>query len=304
MARSIVAEHLDVLVARNDDGSAPSQPDGMILLTDGTEAALEVITDNDVPFRRLWDALERSGHRIELPAGAQAWHVSLHHRAQMKTLRRVLPDALASLPTEPFRGMETPADSWLAGEDHVDVLDMLSAIGVATLMPIENGTGYVAVTTHGWSNWENVVPFIPWVQQTLEREHDVASKLLKAGTTQRHAFIWATSGSPFAVLAELAMGDEDEHDAAGLPDGFLDELGAAESEAAPARASLPDPELPDGITHLWVGSRRSNKSALYWSPDGGWEQTAWRTPSSEHAIEQRIGRDHDDAGDDAELTES
>jgi hypothetical protein len=36
MAGAIVARHLDTLVERSDDGTAPGQPDGLIYLTDGS----------------------------------------------------------------------------------------------------------------------------------------------------------------------------------------------------------------------------------------------------------------------------
>ncbi|MBT2501228.1 hypothetical protein [Curtobacterium sp. ISL-83] len=55
MARLIVAYHLDTLVERSDDGTAPGQPDGLIYLRDGQYAPLEVVSDHDVAHRRLSD---------------------------------------------------------------------------------------------------------------------------------------------------------------------------------------------------------------------------------------------------------
>ena len=54
-------------------------------------------------------------------------------------------------------------------------------------------------------------------------------------------------------------------------------------------APLPDPDLPAPITHLWIASTLSSRGALHWSPDSGWERTAWRTPAHEDDIDATVG---------------
>lgn len=57
----------------------------------------------------------------------------------------------------------------------------------------------------------------------------------------------------------------------------------------PEPAPLADPDLPAGISHLWLASTLSGRGALHWSADGGWERTGWRTPEDEDAIDATTG---------------
>lgn len=49
MARAIVAHHLDILVERSDDGTAPGQPDGLIYLSTATNAGFAMAQSADIP---------------------------------------------------------------------------------------------------------------------------------------------------------------------------------------------------------------------------------------------------------------
>ena len=69
MARVIVAHHLDTVVERSDDGTAPGQPDGLIYLPDGGHAPLEVVSDHDVTHANLSDALHWQGDTITTSPG-------------------------------------------------------------------------------------------------------------------------------------------------------------------------------------------------------------------------------------------
>lgn len=84
MARAIVATHLDTLVDRSDDGTASGQPDGLIYLTDGGYAPLEVVSDHDGDYNRLSDALARQGETIATNPTDPGWYVALHHRSNLK----------------------------------------------------------------------------------------------------------------------------------------------------------------------------------------------------------------------------
>ncbi|ROS71866.1 hypothetical protein EDF24_3724 [Curtobacterium sp. PhB130] len=96
----------------------PGQPDGLIYLTDGSYAPLEVVSDNDVPHRRLSDALERQGETVAIASGAPGWYVALHHGSNLKRIRQRVPEILQELPPSEFVDGAVSADTWAAG--HVD----------------------------------------------------------------------------------------------------------------------------------------------------------------------------------------
>ncbi|KTR40385.1 hypothetical protein NS263_07940 [Curtobacterium oceanosedimentum] len=118
MAWAIVAHHLDTLVERSDDGTAPGQPDGLIYLSDGSYAPIEVVSDNDVPHRRLSDALDRQDETITIAPDAPGWYVALRHGSNLKRIRQRVPEILQELPPSEFTDGTVPADTWAAGPDH------------------------------------------------------------------------------------------------------------------------------------------------------------------------------------------
>ena len=91
-----------------------------------------------------------------------------------------------------------------------------------------------------------------WVEAVLTRQADVGEKLALAKIGEEgHAFIWVTIGSDTAINSFL--------------DGSMVEL------------PTQPPNLPSGVTHVWVASGFSSARSLAWFPDVGWHQldTAW-----------------------------
>jgi hypothetical protein len=82
--------------------------------------------------------------------------------------------------------------------------DSLACLGVSYSGAIADINGTVVIRTKGWASWDHAVDVVSWISRVLEREDDVASQLDKHGGPQRHAFIWATIGSAYAVAAEDA----------------------------------------------------------------------------------------------------
>lgn len=300
MARAIVANHLDTLVDRSDDGTAPGQPDGLIYLTEGGYAPLEVVSDHDGDYNRLSDALAHQGETITTTPDDPGWYVALHHRSNLKRIRNLLPTILRELPPAEFLEGAVPADTWAAGPDHVDRLDQLASLGVSYLAAYPDVPGLIGIGTKGWSSWGDPIDVVPWVARVLDREADVAEKLERHGGPQRHAFLWATLGSAWAINSALDW----HEDSPPLPkpigpeidEEFWDMLLGPE-HLRPEPAPLTDPDLPAGISHLWLASTLSGRGALHWSPDGGWERTGWRTPEHEDAIDAAIGPVHRPLGD-------
>lgn len=291
LARRIVAEHLDVQVERFDDGTAPRQPDGLIQLADATTAPLEVVSDHDVAYNRLSDALKRQGSTIGLPADEASWYISIRHNANLKRIRELAPALLRSLPAGDLREGVVPADTWAAGQDHADQLEALATLGVAYLAAIPDHHGAIVIRTNGWSTWDDAIDMLPWIARVLEREHDVSTKLGEHGGLQRHAFIWATIGSAYAVTEALTAADAPPLDRAPGPEIDEDLLEAVFGpfDDVDEPAILGDPTLPSEITHLWIASTLSRRHAFHWSPDGGWEQTGWVTPGHEDDVAVLLG---------------
>jgi hypothetical protein len=89
-----------------------------------------------------------------------------------------------------------------------------------------------------------------WAAQFLtDTAPDVPQKLAASGHPERHAFIWATFTTPYEIASIL------------------------DGDAFPTQA----PQLPDGVTHLWVGAWYARTRTLYWRPDHGWSE-AYRIP--------------------------
>jgi hypothetical protein len=118
LARHIVSTVLGVPVERFEDGMANGQVDALIRYPDRL-AALEVAADHDAAFNAQWVALNRLGHKLEVPGLRKAWTVQLGRRAKVRDLERELPALL--LRWQDAEPLEKP---WDANGD-LDRLDIL-----------------------------------------------------------------------------------------------------------------------------------------------------------------------------------
>jgi hypothetical protein len=97
----------------------------------------------------------------------------------------------------------------------------------------------------GWRSWT----IIMW------RYADVSAKLgAHQAVSERQAFIWVRPDSDFGVQAQLEQGED--HPFPRKP-----------------------PNLPEGVTHVWVAGSAFSSGALAWFPDRGWWRIPWRRPS-------------------------
>jgi len=233
LARRIVAAELAVPVRRYENGTQNSMVDHVIELPSGP-VPLEVVGDHDVAHIRLWDALEKRGRAIWVPDLQSGWYVTLDHKTSLKRLERELPQLMRDWETTLLR-------------DRIDdgIPDELLRVGVTYLAPYGE-RGCLSLSTEGWNSWDDPVELNEWVQRVLEREADVATKVKAFGATEGHVFIWASSGSAWAI--RHALRDEDEDD---LP------------SAAPV--------LPDGVTEVWVGVTWANSGRVRYS-GGRWQR--------------------------------
>lgn len=246
VARHIVSQALNVPVSRFEDGLADSQVDALIHYPD-RHAALEVIGDHEEAFNRQWAALDRLGHRLIVPGLRYRWCVQLARRAKINEVARKLPAMLLRYEDEPDE-LSSARARWGTAPDN------MAALGVLMVYIIGGGpAGRVDLHVEGWSGSAGSGAVGAWVAEVLESQPDVPAKLLAHPTSEKHAFIWTTIGSSYSVQF------------------------AIENRAQP----LPEvaPELPEGVTHVWVAGSFTSQGCLAWFPDRGWWRVPWAWPS-------------------------
>ena len=244
-ARQIVSQALGVPVDRFEDGRSPSQIDAAIRYADGRIAALEIVADHEDEFNAQWSALQKIDHRVPVPGLQRSWLAHLARRAKVRDVTRYLPEIVAQLD----EGRDVSADRL----DRLGVT-WLEPLGADTTLP----AGHVYLFAEGWGGSAGPADEVPsFVERVLAEHDDVASKLAAHGGAERHAFIWTTIGSDYAV--QFALEDREQ--------------------PLPTRA----PRLPKGVTHVWVAGSFTSQGVLAWFPDSGW----WRTPFvwPEHPVE-------------------
>jgi hypothetical protein len=247
LARTIVAAHLGLEVKRFEDGTAPRQVDAVIH-RGSARIPLEVVSDNDVPYLRQWDALEKVGRTISTP-GHPGWFVSVKHSASVRQLHRELPRALAEI-----------ASIALVEDLDGSMPASLRRLGVTYFAPRSHGgEETIQISEEGWNNWDDPIELNPWVERVLQRERDVPEKLRAFPSAETHAFIWATTGSAMTIHSRLV--NDDEFD----------------------RIRFPVLKLPDGVTDVWVASTQNRRGCLHHS-NGLWERTSWITPGKDLQI--------------------
>ena len=243
VARYVVSTALAVDVVRVENRSAASHGDARFVYADGRRAMLAVVADQDSPVDAQWAALENVEHRLTVPGLRGTWVAQLAWQAKLRDVGRDLPRLAiqwqhrlkASGSTGRFRGM-LPVS--------------LHRLGVRAFDKLREGDdpGVIRLMTEGWSGTAGSGELGPFVERVLDEHRDVPAKLARCSADERHAFIWVTTGSDFA--AQYALEDRDQ--------------------PPPTTA----PNLPRGVSHVWVAGSSASQGVLAWFPDRGW----WRTP--------------------------
>jgi hypothetical protein len=240
LARHIVATALGVPVTRNDDGSRDRQVDALIHLPSG-EAPLEITSDHDSAFARLWKALAKIEHKAEVSGLESAWTLWLGHDTKVKALLRVLPGLMQRHEAELTRMRRIR-----------DLPDPLTEAGIRVATRSDGSPGLCHLFADGWAGFATESPG-PWAAALLTETPDNLRKLeTYPDAEQRHVFVWTTIGSAYGVQFAL-----ENREGVGLPDE--------------------SPDLPWPVTHLWVAGSFSSQGCLAWSTETGWWR-AWDWP--------------------------
>ena len=243
-ARHIVASVLGVRVRRFEDGTADRQVDAVIALPDG-DAGLEVVADHEDAFNAQWDALEKVGHKVAVPSLGNAWSAQLSRSAKVKRAVQQLPEIVLTLDAA-LRDPEVDTQS---------ALDDMERLGVRMLYPLKGGaSGYVNLHAEGWGGAASAQTMAEFVERLLAAAPDVPLKLAAHPTAEKHAFIWTTIGTDYGIQFQLETRDQ------------------------PLPTTAPD--LPSGVTHVWVAGSFTSQGVLAWFPDRGWWRPDWVWPTS------------------------
>lgn len=236
MARFVVEKALGVRVCSYDDRRGVSRVDAIIHRHGGVP--LETVSAPWVAGNKQSSALDRRGRRARFDGLTYGYKVCLTSSARVNDLRWVEP-TLRRLES-PETGERVPSRT----EDYEWIVRF----------PFVSA-GDVLFTTGGGGGRADYHPteVVHAASAILARTDyaDVARKLDDYGGHERHAVI---------------IVDDDETPAF----GWLRELRLVDLER------LPDPELPEEVTHLWLTPRGVRGMTMLWSASTHWRGMAWR----------------------------
>ncbi|MBS3180022.1 MULTISPECIES: hypothetical protein [unclassified Pseudoclavibacter] len=242
-ARQIVSEALGAPVRLHDDGTAHRMPDAMIELPGG-DVPMEIVSDPGKDYQRLEKALRKHGDELTVPGLRWGWQITLEHAADVRALRRDLPEHLEAL--------EAREES---AADYISTPPELRAMGVQHTIPLPAQAEFVRLYPRGWvvDQARPETALNDFVESMLAENDDVPKKLSRIDAPERHAFLWVMPESGRAVVSLLGVGrDWPKQDGTGL-------------------------SLPDGVSHVWVASTEGGSRVMHWKR-GKWLRIE-RSPS-------------------------
>lgn len=224
---------------------------------DGRVGAVEVTAAEDQDLAERQGAL--SGRRALLRDDrlANGWLVVLRDSAQVNVARERLPTLLLRLEAVGLQEGSVFSAGGLDEEGEHAWLEQMARSQVQTAKTTGGPAGTVILTGPmrvGFLSQDpdNVVTFVE--EFVASRPSDVA-KLDRAGTAERHLFIWggvfSTGWVPLRAL---------ERDVPQLP--------------------LRAPQLPEGLTHVWVAPEATPPARIvFWAATTGWVQVGTTRPA-------------------------
>lgn len=245
LARQIVADVLGVPVVQHDDNSLQSMVDAMIHTT-GSRVPLEVVMDVSPAVMKQGVQLAHYADGIPLPEGSASWLVQIARGSRTSRLGATLPPLVAALaPSATFE----------------DVPSALAELGVMSISSTgtHDGASMILLVGQGVSYVGAGPDLNGYVERFLERTPDVPLKLLlAAGPERAHAFICLTISGDYGGWA--ALRDEDRP---------LPQTG---------------PDLPPGVTDVWLAMGHVGRRVIRHSPENGWERTSRVITNDDEAL--------------------
>lgn len=220
-------------------------PDFEIHYADGRTGIGEVGLHEDPSTAAAWAAIHKSDtpQQITLPPGTGMWGVGFAVVPNIKRVHRELFTLITFLQEEGLTELHIQ-DDYPRGK----AADFARVLGVNYLSFHEDGTADLATFFLPFTG--GIVPtdsnlIVDWVEEVLLSDDfkDSWTKLLPFQCEEKHVFFMTSNRTPFGI----------------------DEL--LRRPTLPMRA----PNLPGGLTHIWIASRYGDVGAIYWSADSGWQ---------------------------------
>lgn len=230
-----------VTVSLHDDGTRNSMYDLNLARDGAVFGACEVTAAADQQCIEFWNVLNKNNGRWQEPTIQGGWGLEVEPSAKVRDLKRRLPTLLRTLESSP---------------DDIDAHQDLKALGVkfahrgGTDFP---GSIYVVPwqdpSRMGGAVPENANGVVRWLSSWIsapEQLHNV-EKVRQSGAAEGHLAVLlpAFAAAPFGAIDAL-MRD-----------------GVAEPDVVP--------QLPSGITHVWVMSTWNSGAIFHW------DSRAWKS---------------------------
>ncbi|MCO7273338.1 hypothetical protein [Cellulosimicrobium cellulans] len=227
-----------VTVEQHDDGSESSMYD-LNLVRDGTVfGACEVTAAADRRAIETWNVANGDGKRWIVDGLDGGWMLSLDPRCKIRTLQREAPGLLRRLEANPNDVAAAQVLRSLGVVDaHQGGTNFPGSIYLTVERGIEFTGGIVADDGNGLVRW-----FDEWIREP-QQAHNIA-KLTRSGLPEKHMFVIVPgfASGPFSATDLLMRADP------------------------PLPTVLPD--LPDGLTHVWLTSTWTAGSIYHCGPSG------------------------------------
>lgn len=248
-AARLVGNVTGLEVVKHDDGSKPSMYD----LDIGSSIALEVtlLTAKTAEVNESEFAPFIGEHSAN--GLSASWVVWVHQSARVKIKRLdIISRILPQLRKLEERGISTIDEaeckgypSWLHDPGCPVLKLYLDGVHTASRLPGEHPDGphIIFSTIHGLGDYDRPGSLVEAIEQEFTEKEDLALKLNMSNRPEKHVFFWARM-SRYRAFRALR----------------LDEL--------PQR----DPQVPGGITAVWVGLFNQPQRAFFWSQASGWKR--------------------------------
>lgn len=229
-----------------EDRSAGHGPDFAIEYADGRSALGEVGWYEDPGHQEMWgQVFKRLNHQVvELPSGLGQWGVGLKIGASIKRLYAELPRLLADVTAAGESSLEIYG-KWPRGA----VADRARTLGVQYARRIDAAADRAIffISSSGGIVPLNVDVVAKWVSAVLSDPDylDMTGKLLPLEADEKHVFIMSGSRTDFGTDERLRR--------------LSDQLPTAV------------PDVPVGITHVWVAPSFGPGDLGLWTTTGGWQ---------------------------------
>ncbi len=255
-ARTILTFALHAFVLKNDDNSQDRMVDARFHGPDGTSGVIEIFADH-VEGWAEYIAFLANNRTVPAPELQRRWRIGVFAQSKLQSRKKQWITGIRELEHTGHTNMVEAPDV---------IREMLFQIGIQHANVRLGEPGALELQRQITGSLAD-----PELASLLSRYLDhlldgiarrKTSKLLahRDPVDERHLFIWITESSPMDIAAMLRDVPED-----------------LQSHVAP--------NLPEGITNLWIAGQDLQMHTLEWSQDRGWFDWGWPPRNEKEAVE-------------------